>query len=212
MSFNITDRQKELLLIIYSYIKDTGYPPTFQEMKDRLNVSSNQSIIDLLLKLEKKKFIKRNESQARSIAILPFGYEALDKPPLAPFLGVTHAGSPISSIEIQGPWQSLSQQVAKLEEEIFILRISGDSMINAGIENGDLVLVRNQKEFSSEDIVLAEVDGESTVKRFISQDKPPFLYLKPENPNYSIIYFTSNVEMKGKIISILKNGQWVAVN
>lgn len=212
MSLPITKRQKEMLSIIYDYIKNTGYPPTFEEMRERLGVSSNQSVLDLLNKLEKHRIIKRNESVARSIAILPLGYEVLEKPSLLPFLGISHAGSPISAIEIPGEWQTLSQSVARLNEEVFLLRVSGDSMINASIEDGDIVLVKNQKEFVSGDIVLADIDGDSAIKRFISQDKPPYLFLKPENPSYPIIHFTSTVEMKGKVISILKGGQWVSIN
>lgn len=208
----LTERQKQLLEVIYKYIKNTGYPPSFEEMKDSLGVVSNQSVIDLLIKLEGHKLIKRNESQARGIVILPLGYEILGKPPLIPFLGVSHAGSPITAFEIQGEWQQLSPQVAKLEDDVFILRVSGDSMINAGIDDGDKVLVRTQKEFSSGDIVLADVDGESTIKRFISEDKPPYLYLKPENPNHEIIYFTEKVTLKGKVISINKRGQWMPVS
>lgn len=205
----LTQRQKQLLEVIYKYIKDTGYPPSFEEMKDSLGVVSNQSVIDLLTKLEDQKLIKRSGSQARGIVILPLGYEILGEPPLIPFLGVSHAGSPTVAFEIQGEWQQLSPQVAKLEDDVFILRVSGDSMINASIDDGDKVLVRTQKEFSSGDIVLAEVDKESTIKRFVSEDKPPYLYLKPENPNHEIIYFTERVTLKGKVISIFKKGQWI---
>lgn len=212
MQANITQRQKELLEIIYQYIKNTGYPPSFEDMKNTLGVVSNQSIIDLLGRLENQKLIKRDEDQARSIIILPFGYEILGKPPLIPFLGVSYAGSPISTIEIPGEWQPLSSDVARLQGEVFLLKISGDSMINAGIDDGDMVLVKNAKEFSSGDIVLADVDGETTIKRFISEDKPPYLYLKPENPEHNIIYFTESVTLKGKVISVLKKGQWIAVS
>lgn len=205
----LTERQKQLLEVIYKYIKDTGYPPSFEEMKDSLDVVSNQSVMDLLVRLENQELIKRNESQARGIAILPLGYDALGKPPLVPFLGVTYAGSPISAVEISGEWQTMSSDIARLQDEVFVLRISGDSMINAGIGTGDIVLVKSAKEFSSGDIVLADVDGETTVKRFISEDKPPYLYLKPENPKYEIIYFTERVTLKGKVISILKKGQWM---
>ena len=86
MNLPITKRQKDMLSILYSYIKDTGYPPTFGEMKDRLGVASNQSVVDLLNKLEAKKIIKKGGSTARSIAILPLGYELLGRPPLVPFL------------------------------------------------------------------------------------------------------------------------------
>lgn len=212
MISSITERQKELLEKLYKYIISTGYPPTFEELREQLNVSSNQSVIDLLTKLEKKKLIRRSESQARSITILPLGYEVLDKPSLVPFLGITHAGSPIGAIEIPGEWQTLSSDVTRLNDEVFLLKISGDSMIDAGIDEGDMVLVKSQKEFVTGDIVLADVDGESTIKRFISADKPPYLYLKPENPKYDIIYFTESVTLKGKVISILKTQYWKPVS
>lgn len=207
----ITKRQKELLLIIYQYIKDTGYPPTFAEMKDRLGVASNQSIIDLLAKLEKQRILKKNESAARGIAILPMGYEILGKPSLVAFLGFTSAGSPMETIEISGEWESVGSDAAKLKDEVYLLKISGDSMINASIEDGDVVLVQKQKEFVSGDIVLAQIGSESTVKRFISQDKAPYVYLKPENPNYPNILFKDDTRLEGKVISILKDGYWKPV-
>lgn len=200
-----------MLSVIYDYIKNTGYPPTFEEMKDGLGVSSNQSVLDLLNKLEAKRVIKRGDS-ARSIIILPYGYEILDKPPLAPFLGISHAGSPIQALQIDGEWQQMPGEVSKLEGNVYLIKVSGDSMINAGINDGAIVLVKEQKEFVSGDIVLARVGDDTTVKRFISEDKPPYLYLKPENPNHNIIFFTEDVELKGKVISIISNGQWEAVN
>lgn len=209
MNLPITERQKDLLDIIYQYIKDSGYPPTFEEMRERLGVKSNQSVVDLLHKLEEKRVIKREASGARSLAILPLGYNLLTKEPLVPFLGITHAGAPIDAIQIEGEWKPLSKNVARLNEEVFLLKISGDSMINAGIDDGDQVLVKSQKEFASGDIVLAQVDGETTVKRFMSEDTPPYLYLKPENPKYSLILFTHTTQMQGKIISILKGGRWL---
>ena len=211
MKKEITKRQKELLLIIYQYIEKTGYPPTFEEMRATLNVSSNQSIIDLLSKLEKQQLIKKNESAARGITILLLGYDVLDKPSLTPFLGITSAGVPMEAIETAGEWRKIPGDVAKFSENVFLLKIQGDSMINAGIDNGDIVLIKEQKEFVSGDIVLARVKDESTVKRFVSEDKPPYIYLKPENPNYSNIYFTEETAMVGKVISMFKNNQWKSV-
>lgn len=207
----ITKRQKELLLIIYKYIKDTGYPPTFEEMRKALNVSSNQSVVDLLMRLEKQRVIKKSGSVARGMAILPMGYEILGKPSLVSFLGVTSAGAPLETIEIAGEWQEIPGEVARLKQEVFLLKISGDSMINAGIDDGDVVLVQNQKEFVSGDIVFAQIGDGSTIKRFISEDRPPFVYLKPENSQYQNIIFTENVRLKGKVISVLKNNYWKPV-
>jgi len=208
MENTITERQKELLEVIYSYIKDTGYPPTFEEMRNGLKVSSNQSIIDLLEKLKNKRLIQRNESAARGISILPASYEILGKPPLVAFLGFTAAGAPLETIEITGEWQETPGEVTRLKEEVFLLKISGDSMINAGIDDGDVVLVQSKKEFVSGDIVLAHIEDGSTIKRFISNDKPPYVYLKPENSNYKNIPFTDETHLAGKVISVLKNGYW----
>jgi len=200
----ITERQKQLLNVIYDFFVSTGYPPSFEEMRENLGVSSNQSIADLLEKLHASSYIKKS-SGARSIAILPLGYSTIGRPALTPILGTTTAGLPAESIEITGEWRPVS---AKLAEDIFMLKISGDSMINAGIDDGDAVLVQTKKEFVSGEIVYAQIGDEGTIKRFMSDDKPPFVYLKPENPKYELIPFTHEMELKGKIISVLKNNYW----
>jgi len=210
MEKQITSRQKQLLGIIYDLFSTTGYPPSFEEMRESLNVASNQSVIDLLEKLKKGNFIKKDEG-ARSLAIKPLGYEVLGRPALAPILGTTTAGAPAEVIEITGEWQKISSDVARLDAEVFMLRIFGDSMINAGIDDGDMVLVQSKKEFVSKEIVLADFGGESTIKRFISEDKPPYVYLKPENPKYNNILFTDEVRLKGKVVSVFKNNQWKSV-
>lgn len=212
MKISITKRQKELLSIIYEYIRESGFPPSFEEMRERLDVSSNQSIVDLLKKLQSKGLIKKNESGARSMALLPLSYEILGQPHLVAFLGVTSAGSPLETVEITGEWQEVSTEVSRLKEEVFLLKISGDSMINAGIDDGDVVMVKSVKEFYHGDIVLAQIGDRSTIKRFMSEDKPPYVYLKPENPSHKIIPFNEfTMCMTGKVISVLKNRNWKSV-
>lgn len=206
----VTERQKELLRVIYDFIKSTGYPPTFEEMRERLGVSSNQSIIDLLEKLKKARVIKK-ETGARTLAILPLGYEMLGVSRLAPFLGVATAGALAEAVEISGEWKEMPGGIAKLQEDIFVLKVSGDSMINAGIDDGDAVLVQTKKEFASGDIVYAQIGSEGTIKRFISNGKLPRLYLKPENPKYGLIPFTPDTALKGKVVSVLKNNYWQMV-
>src|SRR3989344_2508497 len=152
MEKSITERQKELLVIIYDFLTGTGYPPTFEEMRENLGVASNQSVVDLLKKLQGVGYVKKNAG-ARSLAITHLGYKALGRPALAPVLGTTVAGLPAEAIEIAGEWRRLSDQVAKFAEEVFMLKISGDSMINAGIDDGDAVLVQTKKEFISGEIV-----------------------------------------------------------
>ncbi len=177
-------------------------------MREKLNVSSNQSIIDLIEKLKSAGLIKKSETAARGLTILPLGYEILGAPPLVAFLGMTSAGAPIEAIEISGEWRPVSQDLSRLAAEMFMLKVSGDSMINAGIDDGDAVLVQTKKEFVSGEIVYAQIGDEGTIKRFMSDDKPPYVYLKPENPKYQLIPFTHEMELKGKIISILKNNYW----
>ncbi|MBI4050349.1 MAG: repressor LexA [Candidatus Doudnabacteria bacterium] len=203
----ITKRQKQLLDIIYRFIENTGYPPTLEEMRKNLGVSSNQSVLDLLYNLEKRQVIKKNEGAARGITILPLGYEVLNEEPLVPAVGTTSAGQFMEAIEITGQWQQMSGEVARLQSDVYILKISGDSMINAGINDGDLVLVQKQNEFYSGDVVVAQIPEGTTVKRFISDDKPPYVYLKPENPAYQNIRFSEDMRMEGKVIGILRNSK-----
>ena len=207
----ITDRQKELLQIIYEHTRDNGYSPTLEEMRVYLGVSSNQSVLDLLKKLEQTGLINR-DSFARSLKITFAGFKTLGFSPLISNLGITKAGTPLEMVEISGEWETTStSDVSFLKDEVFVLKVSGDSMINAGIDDGDAVLVKSQKEFVSGDIVLASIEDGSTIKRFISDDKPPYVYLKPENPKHKIILFTDKMELKGKVISVLKNGSWKSI-
>lgn len=180
-------------------------------MRESLGVSSNQSVLDLLSHLEKKKMVKRNASSARSLTILPLGYKTLGAKPLIAFGGTTAAGAVLPWLETPNNWQTLSPEISQFSERVFLLKINGDSMINAGIDDGDMVLVQEAKEFVSGNVVLAQIGDSSTVKRFISQDKPPYVFLKPENPNYKIILVTDDTRLVGKVISVLKKDTWQAV-
>ncbi|MDD3531191.1 MAG: transcriptional repressor LexA [Candidatus Pacebacteria bacterium] len=210
MKNGVTERQKELLQVIYDFMTNSGFPPTFEEMRENLGVASNQSVTDLLEKLRKGGCVKK-EPGARSIAITNLGYQTIGRPPLAPMLGTTTAGLPAEAIRVSGEWRTLSNEVSRLVEEMFMLKIAGDSMVNAGIDDGDAILVQTKKEFISGDIVYAEIGDEGTVKRFISEDKPPYVYLKPENPKYQNILFTDETILKGKVVSVLKGSQWQAI-
>ena len=204
----INTRQKKLLAVIYEHIESTGFAPTFVEMKESLGISSSQSILNNLKKLKEAGFIRRKEGAARSIIILPLGLKLLERPPLAPFIGTTSAGLPMEAIEQVGEWRAVSPDIFEPKDDVFLLKISGDSMINAGIDDGDVVMVKSHNDFVSGDIVLAQVGDEKTIKRFISQNKPPYLYLKPENPEHKRLLFTDETQLVGKVISVLKNNYW----
>ncbi|MCK4520514.1 repressor LexA [Candidatus Parcubacteria bacterium] len=199
----ITKRQKEVLQIIYDSIKDFGFPPSFSELKERLNISSNQSLLDFFSVLERKNLITREEGSARGIKILKKGYKTINARPLAPIVGITSAGSFIEAIEDVDAWIPLSKETEIISDDVIVTRVIGDSMIKAGIEDGDLLLFKKMQQFSSGDIVLAETSDGTTVKRFISEDKPPYVYLKPENPKYDIIPFTDEMKIIGKMIKKL---------
>ena len=200
----ITKRQKEILKLIYNSIKNNGYPPNFEEFKNKFDISSNQAIIDHLENLEKKRLITRKEHQARNIKITPAGYKVLKVNPLTPIVGISYAGNIAESFEITDDWQEVSKEIKKHSKEVFLIKVSGDSMINAGIDEDDLLLAQSEKEFSSGDIVIAQTPDGTTIKRFISDDTPPYIYLKPENPKYNIIQFTHEMTLQSKII-----GKWI---
>ena len=206
MKNSITKRQKELLGFIYKHIEDAGYPPTFEEMKEKLNVSSNQSIIDFLTKLEERKLIKREEGQARGMKILSAGFQALGMNHGVPFAGTSSAGPYTESYnDIFDKWVPLpndktqKDSIMQLEDDVFVIQVRGDSMINAGINDGDMLLIKKSKEFKSGDIVVARSDDGTTVKRFIAEGGKR--YLKPENPAYeNIPIIPGEIRFEGKVI------------
>lgn len=194
-----TKRQKELLGIIYKHIEASGYPPTLEEMREKLNVSSNQAVLDLLKMLEVKKLIKRDEGEARGIQILPQGYDTIGKDALVRVVGKTAAGPAIETIA-QNEWQTLPSGYKKYDN-VFVVQVSGNSMIEANIYDGDAVLIKDQREYKSGDIVLARNDDGVTLKTFIAKDGKT--YLKPENPACRIIAITEDTYFLGKMIANL---------
>lgn len=207
VSKNITKRQKEFLKAIADSLVSEGYPPTFDELKEKFGISSNQAIIDHLNALEKKNLIVK-DGTSRGIKLTQLGYKALGRNSLVPMAGASYAGSFTETFTIQGQWVELSEQVERLSSEVYVIKVSGDSMINAGIDDGDQLLVQVQDHFKSNDIVVAKAAVGTTVKRFIRQNKPPFISLRPENPKYKHISFTDEVEMQGKVIGKLVNNHW----
>ena len=201
----ITTRQKELLKIIYGYIKSFGYPPSFEEMREGLKVSSNQSVIDLLQKLEEKGAIKRDGGSARGLNLTSLGFQFLGKNKLVPIMGTTAAGVYIESFEeIDFKWSEVPAGLVPNEsirqsQEVFIVKVSGDSMVNAYIDDGDMLLVSKSKTFKSGDIVVARNPDGTTVKRFMAEGGKR--YLKPENPAYgNIPIIPGEVFFEGKVM------------
>jgi repressor LexA len=196
----LTVRQKETLMFIYNSIKYSGFPPTLADLKEKLNVSSNQAVLDLLKLLTEKKYIKREEGTARGIQMTQKGYDSLNVSTFAPMIGVTAAGPFMDTLEQYGEWKEISPDLAKLSDKIGLFKVKGDSMIGAGLNDGDIVVVKNEvTEFKNGDIVLARNDEGTTIKRFVNANNK--VYLAPENPKYSRISFTPDLRMIGKVIS-----------
>ena len=206
MEKNITLKQKKVLQAIYASVKTEGFPPTLADLREEINVSSNQSILNFLENLEKKGFIKREEGQARSIKILPLGFKILGKKKLFPLAGTSAAGAYVESYaDAFTNWVpmpkgvSANEEVSRSRDDVFVIQVQGDSMINAGIDDGDMLLIKKTGEFKSGDIVVAEIDGGTTVKKFIADGGKR--YLKPENPNYeNIPIIPGEINFVGKII------------
>jgi repressor LexA len=191
----LTTRQKQVLKFIYSSIKGSGYPPTLADLREELDVVSNQAVIDVLGALEHKGFIKREEGTARGIRILSKGFEILSKKQLVPSLGFTAAGPYRDAFE-NLDWQEVED--LKTAQNVFIVDVTGDSMTGAGIQDGDKVIIQQAKEFKNGDVVLARDNDGTTIKRLISSDGR--IYLKPENPKYQNIPIYPETRLLGKVI------------
>ncbi len=195
---NITARQSQVLKYIYKSISDSGYPPTLAELRDEMVVSSNQAVLDILKILENKGYIEKQEGMARGLRILDKGIQELGLKQVAPVIGVSAAGPYMQAYEIN-EWKVTDDVQVTSKDRL--VRISGDSMTGAGIEDGDIVVIREAKEFKNGDIVLARNDDETTVKRFVHDDGK--VYLKPENPKYKNIPIYPETRLLGKLVGIL---------
>ncbi len=205
MNTNITEKQKNVLEAIYNSLESANIPPTLAEIRQSIGVKSNQVVLDILKALENKGFIRREQGKARKITILPLGFNVLGKNQEIPLLGISSAGPFIESLDSIATWFPLPGEVLKNEqikqsrEEFFAIQVQGDSMINAGINDGDRLLVKKTREFRSGDIVVARCDDGTTVKRFIAESDGR-AYLRPENPAYDNIPIYEEMIFEGKVI------------
>jgi repressor LexA len=203
MSKEITDRQKELLQFIIKQIREYSMPPSISEMATYLKVKSKNAVAKLLDSLEEQGFIKTN-GKARGIEVLNALGESLVKGLVAvPLVGNVQAGSPHLAEEQIEEWINLPQTMIKGRRDVFLLRVRGDSMINAGIFEDDLVIVRPTKDVKNNDIVVALLHDEATVKRFIQIKNRA--YLKAENPDYKNIYPKEEWMVQGKVVGVIRN-------
>ncbi|NLM63026.1 MAG: transcriptional repressor LexA [Mollicutes bacterium] len=200
----LTSRQQEILQYIKKYIVKYGYPPTVREIAKAMGVSSPATIHAHLSNLEEKGMIKKENSKNRAIELLVEN-EYLDKNDdivQVPLLGKITAGSPIEAIENPGEYFALPTNLIPNNKEIFTLYVSGDSMINVGIYDGDIVIVERTNEARNGDIVVAMTDdNEVTLKTFYKEKD--HVRLQPENDNMEPIIL-DNVSILGRAIGLYR--------
>ncbi len=203
MTKEITDRQKELLKFIVQQIREHSLPPSVSEMAKYLKVKSKNAVAKILDSLEEQNYISIS-GKARGINVLNSLGESLQRGLVAvPILGNIQAGSPHLAEEQIEEWINLPQSLIKGRRDVFLLRVRGDSMINAGIYEGDLVIVRPTKDVKNNDIVVALLHDEATVKRFVQIKNRA--YLKAENPDYKNIYPKEEWMVQGKVVGVIRS-------
>ena len=197
---DLTERQRQVLQFITSFADINGYPPSQREIAAHLKVSGTLPVMKHLDALERKGYLKR-ENVNRGITLKLQGNRHIS----LPIVGTVHAGQLSTAIEdIQG-YFSVDQMAVK-GDNCFFLRVSGDSMITAGILDGDLAMVRPQAVAENKDIVVAMLEGEATVKRFYNEHD--HIRLQPENPNMNPILIypeDGEVTIVGKVIGIYRS-------
>ena len=204
----LTKRQQQVLDFIRSWMRDNPYPPTVREIGEGLALSSPSTVQAHLKQIEAKGYIRRGESKSRSIELVdPLDDAVAPEPELPrnvvslPLVGRVAAGEPIlaeQNIEDNVP---LPTDIVG-DAASFLLEVHGESMINAGILDGDYVVVREQSTANNGDIVVAMIDEGATVKTFYRE--PDRIRLQPQNPSMDPIY-TRDAAILGKVIALFRS-------
>lgn len=200
----LTKRQNEILNYIKEYIVQHGYPPTIREIGADLGISSPATIHAHLSNLEKKGVIRKQGSKNRAIELLVKNefIDTSNNTVEVPLLGKITAGNPIEAIEKPDEYFSLPAYLIPKNKEVFTLNVSGCSMINAGILDGDIVIVEKQNIARNGEIVVAMTDeNEVTLKTFYKEDG--YFRLQPENDTMDPIIL-KNVTILGKAIGLYR--------
>lgn len=200
----LTNRQEDILKILKKLTAKKGYPPTVREIGKEANLHSPATIQFHLTQLEEKGYIKKDTSKNRTIEILvPNEYiENNENIIEVPLLGKITAGSPIEAIETPNESFFLPSNLVSKKEEVFTLKVSGESMINVGIYDGDILIVERCATAKNGDCVVAmNKDGEATVKTFYKEDG--YFRLQPENDTMDPIIL-KEVTILGKAIGLYR--------
>lgn len=197
----ITAKQQEILDFMKSEILNKGYPPSVREICSAVNLKSTSSVHSHLSTLEKNGYIHRDPTKPRAIEIVDENFN-LSRREIAniPIIGTVAAGQPLLASEnIEGYFPIPADILSN--KSTFMLKVKGDSMINAGIFNGDTIIVEEQKTAENGDIVVALIEDSATVKTFYKEDG--HIRLQPENDSMAPI-IVDNCTILGKTIGLLR--------
>src|SRR5699024_2847185 len=199
----ISDRQKQIYQYIKRTVQEKGYPPSVREIGNAVGLQSSSTVHGHLAKLEDKGYIRRDPTKPRAIEIVQTENQSYTSVIQVPVLGKVTAGLPITAVENVDEYFPLPEHfTANHNSEIFLLNVAGDSMIDAGIFDGDRVIVRKQNIAHNGDIIVAMTDeDEATVKRFYKEKG--YYRLQPENSAIEPIYLDS-VTVLGKVVGLFR--------
>ena len=193
----ITDRQKEVLTFISSYTDENGYPPTVREISEHFEISI-RAVQDHILALQKKGFLSQAQKRARSIKVLSDSDASAPFVGRVPLLGTVAAGKPLLCEENLDGYLNLTEPFVRPGKSYFALRVRGQSMINAGILEGDLAVIEQASTAVDGHIIVAVIDDAITLKRYYKEAGR--IRLQPENPAFQPIYCDDL-----RIVGILSN-------
>lgn len=204
MAKRTENRQIEILKFIHTRVTKKGYPPTVREIGEAVQLSSTSTVHGHLSRLEKKGLILRDPTKPRAIELTSSGLEKIDvQPNSIPMLGVVTAGEPILAVEDASDFFPIPPDLANSTGSLFMLTIRGESMINAGILDGDQVIVRKQQSAQNGDIVIAMTDeDEATCKRFFKEQD--HIRLQPEN-DYLEPIILPDVTILGLVVGLYRH-------
>ena len=207
MSNILNTREQAKLNVIKNNIRQRGYPPSVREIGQQVGLSSSSTVHTYLKKLEEKGVIRRDPTKPRAIEILKNQHRdkeitLIENEQLleVPLVGQVAAGSPLLAVENIEEVLTLPRSFAGFGE-LFMLKVRGESMIEAGILEGDLILVRQQPNAVDGEIVVAMLDGEATVKRFFKERD--CIRLQPENKHLAPI-IVQDVQILGKVVGLMR--------
>ena len=207
MRKKLTDRQQTIYDFIAHTIRDRGAPPTIRDIMEEFGISSTNGVRTTLAALEKKGHIRRHPRLSRGIELADY----VERTPLSeavsevPLIGRVAAGEPVLAVQNIEDTLQVDRALLPASGDLFALRVHGESMKDAGILDGDIVLARHQQTADRGDIVVALLDEEATVKRYYPD--PQCIRLMPENESFEPIiipYEAENFRIAGKVVSLMR--------